>query len=211
MTLPKKTFLPRKRYRTAFYVACVASIVSVILAIAPAFHGNAQYDPTLAVLTATLISLVWYTYFTYKAVNKDPPTILDFGFSYQKSPASMSLSIQNQRHHHVSCAIAFSIITANGEWPLPPPYTGQKEDKILLKPGEAFHGSVQVDSLIASLPENQRSIIVTAKGIWEDEVGEEGVAGPKSWTVDIEKQTVRRLYSKSEVDAEILKIKKGVS
>lgn len=198
--LPKRALLPRKRFRPAFYIAWASSCASVLLAAAPALWGQTKYDPTLAVLTATLIALVWYTYFTFKAVNNEPPTMLDFGFSYQRHPATFSLSIQNQRHHHVACVVAFSVYSTNGDWQLPPPYTGQQADQFVLKPGEAFHGSLPVETLLNSLPPNSRTVLVTARATWNDETGDDGIGGPKSWVVDLENQTVQRLYAESEVE-----------
>lgn len=49
-------------------------MVAVALAVAPFRDGH--YDATLAVLTATLITVVWYTYFTYRAVHREPETFL---------------------------------------------------------------------------------------------------------------------------------------
>ena len=200
--LPRKSLLPRKRFRRAFYTAWASSIAAVVFAVAPAFSGSAEYDAALAVLTATLVSLIWYTYFTYQAVNNSPPTMLDFGLGYQSRPATLSLSIQNQRHHHVTCIISFQIFTQNGIWPIPAPYTGRTDDEFLLKPGEAFHGKLDVADLVSSLPLTRRSVVVTARGTWKDETGEDGIAGPKSWALGLEDQSMRRLYSSSELEAE---------
>ncbi len=54
--------------RRPFVIACVASVVSILLAVAPALAGRTSYRADLAVLTATLISLVWYTAFTYQTL-----------------------------------------------------------------------------------------------------------------------------------------------
>jgi hypothetical protein len=209
MELKKNKILPRKKFRHAFLFTCIASVVSIFLAIAPVFWADVEYDPTLAVLTATLVSLIWYTYFTYKAVNNEPQTQLDFGFAYQKDPALMSLSIQNQRHHHVLCTVSFSIKTAHGTWELPAPFSGHNDDQFHLKPGEAFHKSVNIQELIDSLPKDNRNVVVTATGIWEDEADEDGIIGPKSWAVGLDDQSMQRLYSKSEVDSEIQRIQGG--
>ena len=164
--------------------------------------GDSKYDPTLAVLTATLVSLVWYTYFTYRVVTNAPPTMLDFGLSYQRQPATLSLSIQNQQRHHVSCVVTFAICSRNGEWELPPPYKGMEADRFHLKPGEAFHGSLAIHTEVESLPPESRSVLVTAHASWQDETGDDGCAGPKSWVVDVESQSIRRLFSDSEVRVE---------
>ena len=58
-------FMPRSRW-----IAWAATITSITLATLPALpliHGAdpVSYDAALAVLTATLVALVWYTCFTY--------------------------------------------------------------------------------------------------------------------------------------------------
>ncbi|MGZ5443910.1 MAG: hypothetical protein ACXW5U_18500 [Thermoanaerobaculia bacterium] len=163
----------------------------------------------MAVLTATLLSLIWYTYFTYRAVNNEPPTMVDIGFGYQRSPASMSFSVQNQRHHHLECTIGVRILAVSGDHQLPPPYGGRDADRFILKPGEAFHGSLPVGELVESLPLHRRTVLVTATAVWQDETGDTGTAGPKSWLVDLENQSMRRLYSRSEVDHEGARIVQG--
>ncbi len=208
MKFKKISLLPRKRFWHAYFIAWITSLISILLSIAPFFWTEVVYDPTIAVLTATLVCLIWYTYFTYRAVNNEPMTQLDFGFGYQKEPvATLSLDTQNQRNHNVLCVIHFSIQTYRGEWPMPPPYTGQTDDQLHLKPGEAFHGSIHIQELIDSLPLDKRTVVVTAEGKWQDEVNEEGIIGPKNWSLDLQNQSMRRLYSKSELDAELLKMK----
>ena len=48
-------------------MAWVFSAVAILLATALVFTGRSVcYDPMLAILTSTLVILVWYTYFTYR-------------------------------------------------------------------------------------------------------------------------------------------------
>ena len=47
-------------------IAISFTIVAVVLAVAPVFYGRATYEPTLAVLTATLIAVIWYSLFTHQ-------------------------------------------------------------------------------------------------------------------------------------------------
>ena len=66
--------LPPRRFRPAFVVACLLSLASVGLAIGPGPRG--PYDRELAVLTATLLGIIWYTYFSYRALHRAPETVL---------------------------------------------------------------------------------------------------------------------------------------
>lgn len=54
-------------------IAWTASGAAVFLAFLPvAFYGfeRARYDPEVAVLTATLLALIWYTYHTHQSVEE---------------------------------------------------------------------------------------------------------------------------------------------
>ena len=59
---------PHATSRPPIVIAWFASVVSVLLAVAPALSGDTSYRPDLAVLTATLVSLIWYTAFTFQAL-----------------------------------------------------------------------------------------------------------------------------------------------
>lgn len=66
---------PFRRDRTAAW----ASVLALLLAVAPGFTERYQkgrwgdYDPTIAVLTATLIALIWTAHYTFRAVRHAPP------------------------------------------------------------------------------------------------------------------------------------------
>lgn len=71
--------LPRGRpraYRSALRMSWALTTLSVGLAIGPAFVGESRYDPALAVLTVTLIALIWYTFFSFVAAFGEPASIV---------------------------------------------------------------------------------------------------------------------------------------
>jgi hypothetical protein len=49
-------------------VAWLGSAAAAALAVLPVAFGSRTYDPGVAVLTATLIAIIWYTYFTHGLV-----------------------------------------------------------------------------------------------------------------------------------------------
>ncbi len=51
--------------RAAYVLSGVASVVAVALAFLPALLGETEYDPELAVLTLTLVVVIWYAAFTW--------------------------------------------------------------------------------------------------------------------------------------------------
>jgi len=65
--------------RIPLRIAWTASIVSIVLATLPALFNwpgldlsaiLRLYDPIIAILTATLIAVIWYSYFTFKSVRQ---------------------------------------------------------------------------------------------------------------------------------------------
>ena len=63
--------IPPKRFFKAWGFALLSSLAAIGLAIGPNFRET--YDPNLAVLTLTVVSIIWYTYFTYCGINRAPP------------------------------------------------------------------------------------------------------------------------------------------
>lgn len=84
-----------EKVRPERLVAWAASVASIALAVAPGLFAwstgsKPRYDPTLAVLTATVIALVWYTCFTYESVEHQ--RITDRAAKYQIQVAFNSLA-----------------------------------------------------------------------------------------------------------------------
>src|SRR2546422_10789018 len=80
--------LPPRKYRSGWGLACAFSILSATLATIPNIRSGA-YDPHLAILTLTLIAIIWYTYFTYRAVNPYTPTYLRTSLRGMLHPAAV--------------------------------------------------------------------------------------------------------------------------
>lgn len=64
---------PERTTNQTWWIAGAATAVSLGLAITPGVIGRLRgaevsYDASIAVLTATLISIIWYTAFTYESV-----------------------------------------------------------------------------------------------------------------------------------------------
>ena len=55
------------RTRGPVLIATLFTFVAIGLAVAPGLLGKATYHAGLAVLTATLIAVIWYAYFTWQA------------------------------------------------------------------------------------------------------------------------------------------------
>lgn len=53
-------------------------MLSTAAAVLLATIGGGPYDPSVAVLTATLIGIIWYTFFTFQAVHRAPPAWVEY-------------------------------------------------------------------------------------------------------------------------------------
>ena len=58
------------RSRIPVAIAVLSSAAALILALLPARHEPHRYDAGLAVLTATLVAIIWYTFFTFGILKK---------------------------------------------------------------------------------------------------------------------------------------------
>jgi hypothetical protein len=56
----------RLRWSKPLIVASLASLTALFLSVVPNWGG--PYDVNVAILTATLLAVIWYTYFTYQSV-----------------------------------------------------------------------------------------------------------------------------------------------
>jgi hypothetical protein len=86
----------RKRDRAALLIAAIASVVALLLAIAPILTSSAiSYDPQLAVVTATLVAVIWYTYFTFLAVHREEAGRVVYELKFTPSDMSIDLELEN--------------------------------------------------------------------------------------------------------------------
>src|SRR6266849_8541248 len=72
-------------------VSALFTVASIFLAIG----GGGEYDATLAVLTATLIALVWTGFFTYLSVTREDPTYVTLAMEYDPDWAALRPLINN--------------------------------------------------------------------------------------------------------------------
>ena len=96
--------MPLKPFRRAFAIACLGTIAAVAMAVLPAFRG-ARYAPDLAILTTTLIAVIWYTYFTYQAVNQVEPGRLRFSLRADVERRQLHIRLENPTRTTVTARI----------------------------------------------------------------------------------------------------------
>jgi hypothetical protein len=181
------SFLPSKRFRPAWAIAWVASIGSGLAAIGPNIGG--RYDPTLAVLTLTLIAVIWYTYYSYRSINRAEPTLLAYNLEGSITPRCVHLNavIENRSARQVKVRVHAQLWLDDSEVRLAPFYRG--ESVLDLPPFEVFTGVIEIDPELLKLAENKDGTASfgyhSVKGmislLWEDDVLESGSLGPRHY------------------------------
>lgn len=63
------------------------------MAVVPNWRG--RYDPSLAVLTATLVAVIWYTFFSYCALHRAPAALVTFRV-YHAGPRMVVALVENR-------------------------------------------------------------------------------------------------------------------
>ncbi|MDO8502140.1 MAG: hypothetical protein Q7S20_09885 [Gemmatimonadaceae bacterium] len=196
-----------RRFRAEFALAVIASFVCIGLAVA----GRGRYDPNLAVLTATLVVLVWYTFFTYCAVHREE--VSSIGLAVQRTAASTVEVIVSNRSSIRRVTVRLRIQGQRDGAPMTMPVgvDGGGENDLSLLAGES---RTEVITLAAAkskpgsqygpgidLGESEQAILCVALG-WRDDVNDSSSLGPDFWAVDVLDAKVRRYQrTSSALDA----------
>ena len=151
--------------------------------------ADGSYDPNLAVLTLTVVAVIWYTYFTYCGVHREPPTILEHQVTGVFSPGSAQLNpiIANRSPRTVVATLHLTVRIDDDKVPVGAIYRG--ETQLTLSPFEVFKGSVSVSDQIMKPQKNMMGEMFSTRDAlrvvfqvdWVDDLKEKGTVGPKYW------------------------------
>jgi hypothetical protein len=182
--------LTRKaRERAALTIAVLATVLAVVLSVAPVLSDSpARYSPQLAVLTATLIAVVWYTYFTFRAVHREEAGLVVYDLHYTPSDHSIDLKLENPTRRTVVAHAHTQVFLDDTEVEdLPPEFTGHP---IRLTPLRTPSHHLDLPKLIEMrLPQDDsgyppprfsriRAVITIS---WTDDLGGTGFVGPETY------------------------------
>jgi hypothetical protein len=200
-----------RRFKREFWLSVAASALALFLAVV----GRGRYDPTLAVLTATLVVLVWYTFFTYCAVHRDEPTtiLVEVRKAALRRIEVMVRNASSGRRVRVRLRIAGQ---RNGQaMPMPPGVDGSRKHELLLLPSEIRTEVIAIDPAQpragskfgpkVALGEPEQAIVCVSVAWWDD-LGESDVLAPDYWAVDIRHVDVRRYQRISSAEDEWRKL-----
>lgn len=182
------------RFRKAFRVACVATVASVILP----WGGGGDYSSTVAVLTATLIAVIWYTYWSYVAANREEASYLLLNLHAQDFALTLIPSVANPTRRTLRARVFLDVWADGQPVNIGPLYRG--EEPMMIRPGEGWSGAVE---LTARRQGNlvPRIVCVRWRAAWTNGLDEPGDSGWKHWTVNFTQppaQAIARL-GESEV------------
>ena len=180
--------LPPRRHRPALFLTWFFTVTSIVLAVGPNIRGH--YDPQLAVYTATLIAVIWYTYFSYRSVNPYVRTIIRTTMTGQAHMDDVFLSprISNESPNHVEARIIVEAWLDARQFMLDSFYSGAVPHSI--EPHSTFTGAFTLSgpSFPASTkppaPHNDpvpsyKHVRLRLTVFWHDQYDETGRAPPR--------------------------------
>jgi hypothetical protein len=145
------------------------------IALATGFRLDGRYDPSLAVLVATLIAVVWYTYFTFRSTHPLEPVRLRTSLRWVGGPQSgLRLSIHNTSGRDVKARVCLTVMR-DQRIRTGPQLDGT--DPIYLEPHQELIGWVALD--VQKIP-GTAALRIT----WEDDQGGSGETREKVWIID---------------------------
>lgn len=202
--------LPEKRFRKACLLSWAVTLLALGLAMVPNIVD--EFNPTLVILTLTLIAIVWYTYFTYRAVNREESTIIQIGlFEVQGDATSVVIRprVRNLTKRTVQIRPKLEIWV--DKKPVPQSEFLSGNDLGTRGPYDEWIGNVPIDSTIMSPKQDSSGEMIAARKTilirfsldWSDDLGEAGSNGPEHWkwgvarkrlVAIIEPETIKELF-----------------
>jgi hypothetical protein len=142
------------------------------------------------VLTATLIAVVWYTYFTYRSVHREDPThlLVDLNGVAHWSRIDLEFVLENRSARSVRTRQLLEIWVDKKPVVLDGFYSGRED--LSLGPDDVFSRSFNFDVQTLGIPRTTQGVD-PAPGYsevhirlavwWFDDLKEEGRVGPRYW------------------------------
>lgn len=187
----------RHRHPGPFWISVAASLAAVILAVGPNVGGT--YDPTVATLCATLIAIVWYTFFSYCALHPSTPAMIKFEVRKGLGERGVVVQVQNlDPHRVVECR--WRVLGWRNKSPIPTgEVLGEGAPAFVLRPGVAREQNFGLAEP-AAVPgsgvgwrvqmNEPQTAVLRADLAWKDDAGASGYVGPAYFAVDVGSGTV---------------------
>jgi hypothetical protein len=178
-----------RRFRTAFWTSVAASAVAIFLAVVPNWGGS--YDPNLAVLTATLIAIIWYTFFTYCALHKAEESRLQYDVRRSVANRMADLRINNPTRDR-RITVRFRLKGQRNGTAMKEPERMNGGPAFTLVPGETYERNFVVPAPTGVANYGPRvqmnepeEAILRLDIVWQDDLGDRGTIGPEFWALTV--------------------------
>lgn len=180
---------PSKRSKVALGIAWVATVVALAVSVLPGI--GRRLDQVLAILTLTLIAVIWYTYFTYRVVTKDEPTIVQLALEFDPERLAVRPIVMNKSPRALSVALDLSARWDDGTRVdfNDPFYEGK--DSFPLGPHEGIGGWMPVQRL-HGFADDRKELRARMLARWTDDLDEKGQTNPRYWIIEITRDAYDR-------------------
>ena len=176
-------------------------MIAVVLATAQ----RGEYNPNLAVLTLTLIAVIWYTYFTYRSVHREPRAYLLLQLDYEPQLEILYPSLRNPTERTLAVRLTLDIWVDSTKVTLDPFYSGQEAKDV--GPTQGFRGAVDLVPHNKIVRDDYRrpvsganEVLVRLKAGWTDDLGDTGETLPIYKRIEPMQGQHHDLVAPSEID-----------
>lgn len=116
-----------------------ASAGAIFLALAPGGVTGGEYDAELAVLTGTLVALIWYAYFTFRVARSIPSLSIATGLQFAQEHLGLMPEVMNPTDRRLDVRITLGLWIDGERVPLGEFYEGDR--RVPIDPGRKFIGN----------------------------------------------------------------------
>jgi len=189
------SILPPKRFRPALWIALAFAVIAVLLAIAPSWNLVPKtYDANLAVLTATLVAIICYTYQTYRMVHQERPVAIHIRMCHDKEKRYLLPRFENGAERPLELNVWAQVRVDGEAVDLGEFYSPDEKAWFPILPGERIQGVFHYGDQLqfsgrdsASAVARIRSEMVKARVRceWKDAHGEAGYSSTRHWLLKL--------------------------
>lgn len=200
---------PTKQHRPALAISWAATLASVVIVVISGLRRG--YDAQLSILTATLVAIIWYTYFTYRAVNRTEAAQLLLTYEGQRPERKLHFRVRNPAFSRsVRVTLRMRLLRQGQAVDVPTVLSAAPGTEVYLRPQESF--DVEVPIADAAAPPGATygpkvqlgepaEFCVLFEASWIDDLGDTGIVGPIPWAFNVLSLKATPLVQLAQVDA----------
>lgn len=166
--------------------AGIASLGAVGLAVAP----MGSYSPRLAVLTATLVALIWYAYFTFRVARPEARVVVESGAEARRTHFRLHPQVTNPTERRLYLRIFLYVWVEGTPVPLGEFYQGERF--VPVDPDRSIQGFLVLDEHLGvgepdeygDPSQGAETARIEMHVEWIDGLCEKGESTPLYWQVD---------------------------